>query len=160
GVDRTGAGSYRLEYARSTDGVTWTRYADQPVLPLTPGGFDSTSQTYASAVDMGEEIWLFYTGDGLGATGIGLATLDKEELQRRDGAAPSVEERLRALEDSEAIANLLVTYGRLLDAKDLPGYANLFAEDGVWEGGIGSATGPAEIQEMLSRVYGQLAPDA
>lgn len=160
GVDRTGAGSYRLEYARSTDGVTWTRYADQPVLPLTPGGFDSTSQTYASVVDMGEEIWLFYTGDGLGATGIGLATLDKDELRRDAGKAPSVEERLRALEDREAIANLLVTYGRLLDAKDLQGYASLFAEDGVWEGGIGTATGPAEIHDMLSRVYGQLEPDA
>lgn len=163
GIDRTGAGSYRLEYARSTDGVTWTRYADQPVLPLTQGGFDSTSQTYGSVVDMGEEIWLFYTGDGLGVTGIGLATLDKDDLRQADetdAAAPSVEERLRALEDRETIRELLVTYGRLLDDKDLRGYSNLFAEDGVWEGGIGSATGPTEIYGMLDRVYGQLAPDA
>jgi len=76
-----GAGSYRLEYARSTDGVNWTRFPDQPVIPLTPGGFDSTSQTYASVVDMGEQLWLFYTGDGLGNTGVGLATLDKDELR-------------------------------------------------------------------------------
>lgn len=81
GRERTGAGSYRLEYARSTDGVNWTRYADQPVMPLTPGGFDSTAQTYASVVDMGEQLWMFYTGDGLGATGVGLATLDKDELR-------------------------------------------------------------------------------
>jgi hypothetical protein len=81
GANRTGAGSYRIEYARSTDGVHWTRFADQPVLPLTPGGFDSSSQTYPGVVDMGEEIWLFYAGDGLGATGIGLATLKKTELQ-------------------------------------------------------------------------------
>lgn len=74
-------GSYRLEYARSSDGINWTRYADQPIMPLTQGGFDSRSQTYASVVDMGEQIWLFYTGDGLGATGIGLATLDKDELR-------------------------------------------------------------------------------
>jgi hypothetical protein len=78
---RAGAGSYRIEYARSTDGITWTRFADQPIIPLTPGGFDSTSQTYASVVDMGEQLWLFYTGDGLGATGVGLATLDKAELR-------------------------------------------------------------------------------
>ena len=71
----------KIGYAVSVDGVNWTRYADQPVLPLTPGGFDSTSQTYPSVVDMGEEIWMFYTGDGLGATGIGLATLDKDELR-------------------------------------------------------------------------------
>lgn len=80
GHNRAGAGSYRIEYARSADGVNWLRYADQPVFPLTPGGFDSTSQTYASVVDMGDQLWMFYTGDGLGATGVGLATLDKREL--------------------------------------------------------------------------------
>jgi hypothetical protein len=80
-VVRGGSSSYRLEYARSTDGINWTRYADQPIFPLTPGGFDSQSQTYASVVDMGDELWLFYTGDGLGTTGIGLATLNKEELR-------------------------------------------------------------------------------
>jgi hypothetical protein len=63
--------------------MSWTRFPDQPVLSLTPGGFDSTSQTYASVVDMGEQIWLFYTGDGLGTTGVGLATLDKSELRAR-----------------------------------------------------------------------------
>jgi hypothetical protein len=80
-VGVTGTSSYRLEYARSTDGENWTRFADQPILSLSPDGFDSSSQTYASVVDMGEELWLFYTGDGLGTTGIGLATLDKEELR-------------------------------------------------------------------------------
>ncbi|MEP7243114.1 MAG: hypothetical protein ABI885_05450 [Gammaproteobacteria bacterium] len=80
GTNRTGAGSYRIEYARSTDGVTWTRFPDQPIISLTPGGFDSTSQTYVSVVDMGKQLWLFYTGDGLGATGVGLATLDKDQL--------------------------------------------------------------------------------
>lgn len=83
GVSReaTAGGSYRIEYARSTDGINWTRFADQPVMPLTPGGFDSHSQTYPSVIDMGEQIWLFYTGDGLGSTGVGLATLDKDELR-------------------------------------------------------------------------------
>lgn len=83
GIDRPAAagGSYRIEYARSSDGINWTRFADQPIIALTPGNFDSSSQTYVSAVDMGEQIWLFYTGDGLGATGVGLATLDKSELR-------------------------------------------------------------------------------
>jgi hypothetical protein len=81
GTNRAGAGSYRIEYARSKDGVSWTRFTDQPVIPLTPGGFDSTSQTYASVVDMGEQLWLFYAGDGLGNTGVGLATLAKNELR-------------------------------------------------------------------------------
>lgn len=81
GKDRAGAGSYRIEYARSSDGINWTRFADQPIFPLTPGGFDSSGQTYVSVVDMGEQLWMFYTGDGLGATGVGLATLDKSELR-------------------------------------------------------------------------------
>lgn len=81
GTNRAGAGSYRIEYARSTDGENWVRWADQPVLTLTPGGFDSTSQTYASVVDMGDQLWMFYTGDGLGSTGVGLATLDKRDLR-------------------------------------------------------------------------------
>jgi hypothetical protein len=80
-LQRVNTGSYRIEYARSTDGVTWTRFADQPIFPRTPGGFDSVSQTYPSVVDMGDELWLFYTGDGLGATGVGLATLDKAALR-------------------------------------------------------------------------------
>lgn len=81
GRKATAGGSYRIEYARSRDGIHWTRFADQPIMPLTPGGFDSHSQTYPSVVDMGDQIWMFYTGDGLGATGVGLATLDKDELR-------------------------------------------------------------------------------
>lgn len=83
GAKRTGSGhgSYRIEYARSTDGISWTRYADQPIMPLTPGGFDESSHTYVSVVDMGDQLWMFYTGDGLGATGVGLATLEKSQLQ-------------------------------------------------------------------------------
>lgn len=81
GRDRGDGGSYRIEYARSTDGENWTRFPDQPIFSLTPGGFDSASQTYASVVDMGDQLWMFYTGDGLGSTGVGLATLDKDALQ-------------------------------------------------------------------------------
>jgi hypothetical protein len=69
------------------------------------------------------------------------------------GAAKSVEERFRAIEDRETIEELLITYGRLLDQQDLRGYSRLFATNGVWEGGIGSATGPQEIYEMLDAVF-------
>jgi len=81
GLKRASGGSYRIEYARSTDGINWTRYADQPIFSLSPGEFDSSSQTYGSVVDMGDQLWMFYTGDGLGATGVGLATLDKADLR-------------------------------------------------------------------------------
>ena len=68
-------------------------------------------------------------------------------------ALMSAEQRFQRIEDREAIEELLITYGRLLDKEDLAGYSKLFASDGVWEGGIGSATGPAEIQAMLEAVF-------
>lgn len=74
--------------------------------------------------------------------------------------SPTMEERMQRMEDREAILELLVTYGRLLDKKDLVGYSNLFAADGVWEGGIGSASGPKGIQDMLTKVFGRIEPGA
>ena len=71
---------YHIEYARSVDGVNWQRQADQPVMSLTPGGFDSRNQSYPAVIDMGSQLWMFYVGDEFGSTGIGLATLDKSEL--------------------------------------------------------------------------------
>ena len=92
----------------------------------------------------------------------GTACMVADAQAADDGAeaALSMEQRLQRLEDREAILELLVTYGRFLDKKDLVGYSNLFAEDGVWEGGIGKATGPKGIQDMLTTVYARVAPGA
>lgn len=68
----------------------------------------------------------------------------------------SVEERLQRLEDRGAIHDLLIRYGQLLDEEDLVGYSRLFAKDGVWEGGIGSAKGPDGIHDMLEKVFGRM----
>jgi len=71
---------YRLEYACSEDGIRWRRSFDEPVLTPTPGGFDSLNQSYANVIEQGEELWMFYAGNGFGRTGIGLATLPKSSL--------------------------------------------------------------------------------
>ena len=71
-------------------------------------------------------------------------------------ATQSIQKRLQRLEDAQTIRALLLKYGRLLDKEDFVGYSKLFAQDGVWEGGIGSAKGPAEIQEMLDKVFGRV----
>jgi uncharacterized protein (TIGR02246 family) len=42
----------------------------------------------------------------------------------------SVEERLQALEDRQAVSDLMLAFGASLDAKDWDRYANLFLEDG------------------------------
>jgi predicted GH43/DUF377 family glycosyl hydrolase len=72
---------YRIEYAQSTDGVDWHRFADHPVLPLTAGDFDSKNQSYPCVIEMGNQLWMFYVGDDFGRTGIGLATIDKSALR-------------------------------------------------------------------------------
>ncbi|HXX45820.1 MAG TPA: nuclear transport factor 2 family protein [Candidatus Acidoferrales bacterium] len=62
--------------------------------------------------------------------------------------------RIQHLEDIEEIRALLVEYGRLLDAHDLAGYSRLFARDGEWIGGFGSAKGPAAIQALMEKNLG------
>jgi uncharacterized protein (TIGR02246 family) len=72
--------------------------------------------------------------------------------------AESIEERLRRLEDREAIWQLFQDYRRELDARDFAAYSRLFAEDGEWVGNLGSAKGPAEIEALLVRTL-EVYPD-
>ncbi len=65
-----------------------------------------------------------------------------------------IEARVRRLEDIEEIRRLLTDYGRDLDRRDFKAYAALFARDGVWDGGFGAATGPAEVQAMMEKSIG------
>lgn len=66
----------------------------------------------------------------------------------------SLEARIRQLEDEREIRELLVEYGRCLDARDFRGYARLFAGAGEWIGGLGRARGPAAIEAMLAEAMG------
>lgn len=66
-------------------------------------------------------------------------------------AQASLAARVQLLEDKEEIRNLLIDYGRLLDARDFAGYSRLFAKDGEWSGGFGTAQGPAAIQAFMEK---------
>ena len=68
--------------------------------------------------------------------------------------SPSVETRLKQLEDKEQIAQVLIDYGRHLDSRDLAGYASLFATDGEWVGGFGTVKGRANIQAFMEKSLG------
>lgn len=58
--------------------------------------------------------------------------------------------RLRALEDREAIRELIARYGPLADSGDARGVATLFAEDGIYAvGGMGEAHGHAAIAALI-----------
>lgn len=57
--------------------------------------------------------------------------------------------RLQVLEDQQEIARVLTNYGRYLDARDLRAYSELFAEEGEWVGGFGTAKGPEGIYQFM-----------
>jgi uncharacterized protein (TIGR02246 family) len=69
-------------------------------------------------------------------------------------AAASSADRLQRLEDMEEIRTLLLDYGRFLDSRDLAAYSRLFAKDGEWVGGFGSARGPEEILAFMQKNLG------
>jgi uncharacterized protein (TIGR02246 family) len=62
--------------------------------------------------------------------------------------------RLQRLEDMEEIRTLLLDYGRFLDSRDLAAYSRLFAKEGEWVGGFGSARGPEEILAFMQKNLG------
>src|SRR4051812_2149702 len=72
----------------------------------------------------------------------------------RGGDTASLAARIQRLEDIEAIRTLMLDYGRLLDLRDLAGYSRLFAKDGEWVGGFGSAKGPSEILAFMQKNMG------
>lgn len=72
----------------------------------------------------------------------------------RGSDAASLAARLQRLEDLEEIRTLLLDYGSLLDSRDLAGYSRLFAKDGEWVGGFGSAKGPQEILAFMQKNLG------
>jgi ketosteroid isomerase-like protein len=69
-------------------------------------------------------------------------------------SAPSLASRLQRLEDIEEIRKVLLDYGRFLDSRDLTSYSRLFAKDGEWVGGFGSAKSPAGIQAFMEKNLG------
>ncbi len=68
-------------------------------------------------------------------------------------AQPALAARVQVLEDKEEIRNVLLEYGRTLDARDFAGYSRLFAKDGEWVGGFGTVQGPAQIQTFMEKQF-------
>jgi hypothetical protein len=60
---------YRLGHAVSTDGLRWDLRNEEVGIERSADGWDSVMMAYASLY----RDYLFYNGNGFGATGIGLA---------------------------------------------------------------------------------------
>ena len=74
-VRRRSLRAYRLGYATSPDGRTWTRDDARMGLDVTPGGFDSAAIMYGAVLDVHGKTYCFYNGDDFGRQGFGLAEL-------------------------------------------------------------------------------------
>jgi uncharacterized protein (TIGR02246 family) len=66
----------------------------------------------------------------------------------------SVAARVQVLEDREAIRALILAYGEAHDQRDYRTFAGLFASNGEWVGGLGSAKGPQAIFELMDKTIG------
>ena len=62
--------------------------------------------------------------------------------------------RVQVLEDREEIRALIMAYGAAHDHRDYKAFASLFAADGEWIGGLGSAKGPDAIFALLDKTIG------
>lgn len=65
--------TYRIGYAESLDGLSWTRMDDMAGIDISSSGWDSEMIEYATRVDYQGKKYMFYNGNGYGLTGIGLA---------------------------------------------------------------------------------------
>lgn len=65
--------TYRLGYAESSDGMSWTRHDDRAGLDPAESGFDHDMVAYPAVYDRHGVRWMLYNGNGYGLTGIGLA---------------------------------------------------------------------------------------
>jgi uncharacterized protein (TIGR02246 family) len=66
----------------------------------------------------------------------------------------SLAKRVQVLEDREEIRALILAYGTAHDHRDYQTFSRLFAENGEWVGGLGSAKGPRAIFELMDRTIG------
>lgn len=66
----------------------------------------------------------------------------------------SIAARVQTLEDREAIRALILAYGEAHDNRDYRTFADLFATEGEWVGGLGSAKGPEAIFALMDRTIG------
>lgn len=73
---RDGVGSYRMGYAESRDGKEWERLDHLTGISCSDSGWDSIMQCYPYVIKRDKKLYMFYSGNGFGKEGIGLATAD------------------------------------------------------------------------------------
>ena len=67
---------YRTAYAWSPDGETWHRHDAGAGLDPSPDGWDAEMVVSAALLDVDDQTYVFYNGNGFGADGFGVAVLE------------------------------------------------------------------------------------
>jgi hypothetical protein len=67
---------YRIGYAWSDDGVSWTRRDDLAGIDVSPAGWDSQAICYSHVFDWRGALYMLYCGNDYGREGLGLARFD------------------------------------------------------------------------------------
>ncbi|HVY63746.1 MAG TPA: nuclear transport factor 2 family protein [Gammaproteobacteria bacterium] len=90
------------------------------------------------------------------ATRLAAALLIGISLQQPLKAADidALAKRVQVLEDREAIRALILAYGQAHDHRDYKTFASLFASNGEWVGGLGTAKGPDAIFALMDKTIG------
>ncbi len=83
---------------------------------------------------------------------MGVTALAPRPVQAAD--LESLAARVQVLEDREAIRALILAYGTAHDHRDYRTFASLFATNGEWVGGLGSAKGPEAIFKLMDEKIG------
>lgn len=68
--------TYRIGYAKSTDGINWQRKDEYVGIDVSKSGWDSEMICYSSIVRHKGNMYMFYNGNGYGKTGFGIAKLE------------------------------------------------------------------------------------
>lgn len=69
------AASYRIGYAESIDGYSWTRLDQHAGIDIAQEGWDSQMIAYPYVFADGQKLYMFYNGNGFGQSGFGYAEL-------------------------------------------------------------------------------------
>jgi hypothetical protein len=70
---RDGSGSYRIGYAEGQSPVKWLRDDTKAGIEFAKDGWDSKMQAYPAIMTVDGNTYMFYNGNGFGATGFGCA---------------------------------------------------------------------------------------